>query len=233
MKDDDGFIHVFEALLVGVLILTAILFMTALSGPSQSESTGGLDLGRIAADTLEILEARDADDPQYANRLDELVTRALQGDATEAESFLSEVLPSGTRFVLRLDNGVEPLTLLPTGGGAASNPRSAEGSEVFYLPNWTAHVVDPDPAGETVRPGDTFSVFTAGPGLTAPDGSTTAPGGGTWSAWWLAHDGSGSTVPPDVPYGLWERGGNYLRVQGELATDHPVYAVQLLVWPGA
>ncbi|MGB1586531.1 MAG: hypothetical protein ACPHID_05760 [Thermoplasmatota archaeon] len=233
MNDDEGFIHVFEALIVGVLIITAILFMTSLSGPSQSESTGGLDLGRISADTLQILEARAADSPGYTNRLDELVSEALQGDSAEAEAFLGDVLPSGTRFLLRLDNGVEPLTLLPTGGGIANAPRNAQGAEVFYFPDWTVHVTDPDPASEAARPGEALTTFTAGSGLTAPDGSTTAPGGGTWSAWWLAHDASGRTVPPDVPYGLWERGGSFLRVQGDQPTDHAVYAVQLLVWPGA
>ena len=72
MKDDDGVIHVFEALLVGVLILTAILFMTALSGPTQSESSGGLDLARISADTLVILESRNPEDAGFENRLDEI-----------------------------------------------------------------------------------------------------------------------------------------------------------------
>lgn len=235
MKDDDGVIHVFEALLVGVLILTAILFMTALSGPTQSESSGGLDLARISADTLAILEARDPDDVAYQHRLDELVAQAMQGNVAEAEAFLGEVLPSGTRFLLRLDNGVEPITLLPQ-GGAASVPRNAQAAEVFYIPDWRVHAAapgDPDPASEVVRHGASFTAFTAGAGLTAPDGSTTAPDGTSWAAWWLAHDASGSTVPLDVPYGLWNQGGTLLRVQGDVATDLPVYAVQLLVWPGA
>ena len=84
-----------------------------------------------------------------------------------------------------------------------------------------------------MRHGEAFTAFVAGAGLTAPDGSTVAPDGGTWADWWLAHDATGTTVPFDVPYGLWDQGGTKLRVQGDVATDRPVYAVQLLVWPGA
>lgn len=241
--DDDGVMHVFEALLVGVLVLTAILFMTALSAPSQSESSGGLDLARIAADTLDILEGRDAecdaDDPTppgacttlYEHRLEEIVSLAMEGKHDEAESFLREVLPSGTRFLLRLDNGVEPMTLMPTGAGLSAIPRNAQGAETFLLPDWSTHAADPDPATAFYRHGD--AVNFAGWTLTAPNGATTAPNGASWNAWWTSLEPAQDRIPSSVPFGLWETGSGLIRIHGDAMTDHPMYAVQLLVWPGA
>ncbi len=232
--DDDGVIHVFEALLTGVLILTAILFMTGLSAPSASESTGGIDLGRIATDTLDILQSRDAEDPvTYDNRLEEIVHEALAGDTAGGADFVEDILPTGTRYLLRLDNGYGTLTLLPAGTGPTVNPRAADAGQAYMAPLLDAFAgLGPDVTAAPTTALD-FSTWTS---LEAPDGGATAPDGGTWLAWWTAQVPTEDRVPAAVPFGTWrfdDGAVKYLEVPAPGGATRPLYAVQLLVWPGA
>src|SRR5688572_11526763 len=112
--DERGSFMVLEAILVALLVLTAILFITSVQRPSTGADQGGLDLGQVAADTLSILQVRSFNGDAF----DTWITDLAQGDsatgclataptevacptATAIDDFLGEVLPTGTRYSLR------------------------------------------------------------------------------------------------------------------------------------
>lgn len=264
--DDEGTIHVVEAVLAGVIILTAVLFLTSTSAPSPSAAQSGIDLERTSADTLRILHTRpaadscDADpvpDPCYTSRLEEIVSHAMgyglegadlaameqdqENKKAEAEAFLRQVIPVGNRFLLRLDNGEEPLDLLPTGSGVAVTPRAAKAAETFMVPQWQALAGDtecdsqlPDTEPATVYvPGGVGPGVADGAFLEAPTGSEVAPDGGNWTVWWREQQLDDGEVPLTAPYGWWRLDGTCVFVGGVdgAVTDFPVYGVQLVVWP--
>ena len=258
--DEDAAFPVLEAVLVAVLILTTILFFTSLQRPTTATDEGGIDLGRLASDTLEILETKEftrAGCPQLATAkgLEQWVGAALNGTecvADEVEEFLAEVLPPGTRFLVRLDNGVEPLVLVPY--GSTETPRAARAASTFVTPAWMTNMGHT--SAEAVHPGRQILDATANPVATAfatpasiacikgPSGSATAPGGATWlSLWQPTAPETPPRVPSSIPYGGWvgytnadcNAGATYLFVglADGTATDYPVHGLQLVVWFGA
>lgn len=247
--DERAAFPVLEAILVAVLILTTILFFTSLQRPTTATDEGGIDLGRLASDTLGILQTKEftrSGCPALATAkgLEEWVGASLDGTecvSDEVESFLSEVLPPGTQFLVRLDNGVEPLVLVPY--GSDETPRAARAAETYLMPIWTAHA-DEVPAaagfpGQEVPLAGTLRDFTLAAACTtvvSPTGSQLGPGGRTWTAIWQEEPGR---VPSNAPFGTWKAtcGGTDRFVgvglpDGTL-TDYPVYGLQLVVWFGA
>lgn len=259
-RDEAGALPVFEAIIAGMLVLTAILFLTAIGRPGPGGGQSGIDLAQNAADTLGILRDRDdtledTDPDAYPDRLTEIVDLAMQGDTADAEEFLDEIVPLGTRYLLRLDNGVEPLVLLPHGSGPALTPRAAQAASVLVMPDWTAHgamtATVPDEA-DAIGPGQTIPMGHAAEAsdlsyLYGPNGRLSKPDGTSWQAHWNSaqHDG---TVPPDVPYGVWRGCSDLGCGSGTVAyfkvvhpswtanvddADFPLYGVQLVVWLAA
>lgn len=253
--DDRGAFLVFEAVLVAVFIFTAVLFVTSLQRPTEDLERGDVNLGLIASDTLRVLQSRDPiDTDKYDNRLDEVVSEALQGNNTDGEALLSSILPPQTRYLLRLNNGVAPLDLLPNGTGLAVEPRGARAGEVHLMPNWTALAANITGSNETVYPGqqvtpethpDTYSMTDGGGQpkcLKAPDGSENKPDGDYWIELWEEEVGR---VPANIPYGVWEGYKNGPQCKnpfstvwvvlppGDVTTHRPVYGVQLVVWRAA
>ncbi|HUR25157.1 MAG TPA: hypothetical protein VM327_03975 [Candidatus Thermoplasmatota archaeon] len=176
---------VLEAILVALLVLTAILFFTSLQRPTTGGDQGGLDLGQVSADTLQILQVRQFN----GQTLEGWVTNLTRGDAataTSVDSFIRQVLPTGARYSLRLDNGVSALQILPV--GAAEGPRGARGAEIMLLPNWAnyrnatlttfAFAVYP---GQVIDSGNTTYYALVNPASTsylclkAPNASATMP----------------------------------------------------------
>ncbi len=257
LRDDErGALPVFEAIVAGMLVLTAILFLTAVGRPSPAAGESGIDLGQNAADTLAILRDRDdtqhATDPDlYPHRLAEIVERAMVGDTTDAKTFLDSIVPTGTRYLLRLDNGVEPLVLLPTGSGPSLTPRAAQAAAVLVTPDWNANGKPSDNPGlQTIRPGQVIPAghaasqdYSQPEFLVGPHGSTLMPDGTAWRLHWDAQSGG---VPPDAPYGVWRWcdqadcvGGSGVLSAFKVVhpsgaeSDYPVYGVQLVVWLAA
>lgn len=245
--NDEGSIHVMEAILAGIVILSAVLFFTGITSPSPAEAQSGIDLEAVAADTLGILVDRpadcDGDDPDppgsctrfYDNRLEEMVDHAMQGD-DEGKGFLDSVIPVGNRWLLRLDNGEEPLVLLPQESGVRTTPRAAKAAEVFLVPDWQEHVGNTP--FETVSPGEEFD-WSAWDIEEGPNGAV-AVDGGTWDAWWNAEADPAERIPSAAPYGIWKltdascaTAPCYISVAlpDGTATDRPLYGVQLVVWP--
>lgn len=180
--DERGSFVVLEAILVALLVLTAILFFTSVQRPSTGTDQGGLDLGQVAADTLSILEVRTftvTNGTSALKDLEDWVTNATRYDTTgnstsaAVEEFLEEVLPTGSRYAVRLDNGVSNLTLLPAGG--AGEPHGARAAQVLLFPSWSAHRNDTATAltplvtvspGEVVEPECSDGVDNDGDGAT-------------------------------------------------------------------
>lgn len=253
-RDDDGAFLVFEAVLVAVFIFTAILFVTSIQRPTADLERSDVSLAVVAADTLQVLEDRGPlNSTRYDNRLIEIVDLAMKGNGSEAHALIKEVLPEQTRYVLRLNNGITDLHLLPVGSGLQVQPRGAQGAEVFIMPNWTAY--EGNTISQTVYPGQrvvdgeyAYKMTKSGSPncILSPAGTEYRPGpqgaGGTsWVSQWRTTLGQ---VPLDIPYGVWlGQGGapcvgqeGYVRVvlpPGNTVTDRPVYGVQLVVWRAA
>lgn len=229
---------VVEAILSAIIVLTAVVFLTSIGAPTTEQGATGIDLGRIAGDSLGILLAREAEDPTlYDNRLEEIVDLGLKGETESGHAFLKEILPAGSRYVLRVDNGVQPLTILPEGSGLETNPRSARAAEVFLLPNHTAHA--PVVPNATAPPGGNldWSTWTT---LAGPNGETQGPNGTgtTWLEWWRWQEPEEDRIPQQALYGLWRYDDGstdcpcHLRVHLPTGTetDRAPYAIQLVVW---
>lgn len=259
-RDDQAVFPVLEAVLVAILILSTILFFTALQRPTTATDEGGIDLGRLASDTLEILQTKEftvtSGCPELAGGegLEQWVGLALNGTqcaADEVESFLAEVLPPGTQFQVRLDNGVEPLVLVPY--DTSATPRAARAAETYITPAW---LVNKGKLGaEAVWPGQQLSATEDVNGtafatpasvlcIKGPSGSSTGPGGVTWrSVWQPASPETPPRVPDDIPYGTWVGYTNAGCTTGArnlvvglpdgTTTDYPIHGLQLVVWFGA
>ncbi|HJQ92818.1 MAG TPA: hypothetical protein VJ874_00875 [Candidatus Thermoplasmatota archaeon] len=212
--DDEGSFMVLEAILVALLVLTAVLFFTSVQRPSTGPDQGGLDLAQVSADTLAILRVRTFNGDSF----DAWMTKLALGDsatncvaaaptattcptALEIQEFLEEVLPTGARYSLRIDNGVDSLPLLPI--GAAPEPHGGRASQVLFVPSWGTYAsqsavpgTGPDSAApdEALTPPThaTLSRFTdpdevkciKAPNAGSGTLGSVGPGGATWVSWW-------------------------------------------------
>lgn len=232
-QDERGVLQVMEAIMAAMILLGAILFVTLSSSPVRETGAAGISLSTLAGDTLTVLERQQGVDDPSITRLEEVVNLAMQGDVTNAERFLDAAVPQGTRYSLRLDNGVEPLPLIPASSSLGTAPRAASGAVTYMLANWTAY----SSPTVSVAPGESFN-FTGWTSINAPDGSSVGPGGDAWIDIWADLEPGRDRVPAAVPYGVWSCGGctgiNQFRVVLEDGTeaDRPLVAVQLLLWEG-
>ncbi len=140
--DEDGVFMVVEAVLVAVIILTAIIFFTSVQRPVRSGQEGSTNLAQIAADALGALRETTFPDPAGGPVLDlrAWATRVAAGDtpvATDLDEFLRQLVPPGARYELRLNNGFGTTTLLPLGG--SGTPAGAQGADTPLFPVWTAN----------------------------------------------------------------------------------------------
>jgi hypothetical protein len=219
---------VLEAILVALLVLTAILFFTNAQRPSTGASEGGLDLAQVAADTLQIMQQRSFTVSGQAQTFNGWITNATRGDAatvSTVDTFIKQVLPTGAHYALRLDNGVSRLQVLPA--NATEVPRNARAAELATMPSWKAFRNDTvSSTMRTVIPGDVVDATDAlVSGTTyrcfeAPYGNSKAPGGVEWSSRWVSSVqstapttngkdvasvlGSKNQIPRDVPFGKWK-----------------------------
>jgi hypothetical protein len=232
-EDEHGSFMVLEAILVALLVLTAILFFTSVQRPSTGTDQGGLDLAQVAADTLSILQTRSFTISGTPQALETWVTGAVGGDQPTVvvlQDFLDEVLPTGAGYVLRLDNGVANLTILSS--GANVEPHGARASQLILLPAWgtfrgqlATMTVEP---GQVVPSTDAARYNLVDPSGTilcyqSPAGHSTSPdsdGSGvadSWASRWKAalgavawkdplvdDSGANQQVPRDLPYGIWK-----------------------------
>ncbi|HUR64585.1 MAG TPA: hypothetical protein VM241_08905 [Candidatus Thermoplasmatota archaeon] len=231
-RDEAGAFPVVEAILVAVLVLTAILFFTSVQRPTTGGESRGQDLGQVATDTLGILQRRQFNivaapgcpaspaPPAGAQDLEAWMTRVLDGDchtAAQVDTFLDDILPAGSHHELRLTNGVGSLVLLPPPSKDPGDPRGARAAQLPFFPHWRAlNGSPPTAASSHTWPGAVLSDAASVPYkftdptstitcIQAPDGSTTGPGGVAWASatHWRAILG---TVPPWAMLGIWQGG---------------------------
>ena len=247
---------VLEAILVTLLVLTAILYVTNVQRPLMASEAGGVDLSRLASETVILLQNHTFTDADgNAMDFEEWMQKVLDGDtdlAAQVEDFVREVLPTGTRSSLLLTNGVGSVRLIPATDPGA--PRNARAAEVPFFPHWGKFrgnaTTDAASAGWGA-PGQNVTLghpvlakFSTTPStvacMRAPDNSTTGPRGVPWTTLW--RDGSGR-IPQWALYGLWAgytdaactAGVQYARValRDGTAADYPIYGARLVVWFGA
>jgi hypothetical protein len=223
-QDDAGSFPVVEAILVVILVLTAILFFTSVQRPTTGSEAGGIDLGQVAGDTLRIIQLREFDATASTGApypggsdlaLEEWVTNLAAGDgssgtgqtAAKLEEFLGEILPTGARYSLRLSNGVGSMQILPQ--GATEAPQGATASEVVFLPDWSAYSAQAvtTPAAE---PGQTITAvshpvlyaWTTSAGIQCIRSPIAAGGGTTGSS--TGPDGSDAGTAGDAWVATWK-----------------------------
>lgn len=221
---EEGVFAVVEAILVAVLVLTAVLFFTSVQRPTKGSESRGQDVGQVATDTLGILRTHQFNVlaptpavpgcttavPSGSLTLEQWVTQVASGECNTAytvDSFLSNVLPSGTRYKLRLANGVDGLDLLPPPALDPGTPRGASTAQLVFLPHWQA--LSGTAVAEVATPGQAL-LAAANPVLSkftdpqavacvrGPYNATTTPGmgpaGETWAAYWQAQPVSARLV---------------------------------------
>ncbi|MCA1820073.1 MAG: hypothetical protein LC620_08525, partial [Halobacteriales archaeon] len=97
--DESGAMAVLEAILVALLVLTAILFVSNVQRPLVGAEAGGVDLGRLSAQTLDLLQRQNFTDVNgNVLSFEEWVNHPLDGDnatAATIEDYLRQVLPQG------------------------------------------------------------------------------------------------------------------------------------------
>lgn len=250
-SDDRGVMQVMEAILAALVLFGAILFVTLTSSPVRDTGAPGVNLATLAEDSLDILQRQDGQDDPTVDRLEEIVNLAMRGDVDQAELFLQDIVPQGTRYALRLDNGIAPLQLVPTAGAALTTPRDASGAATYMLSNWTRFEgTGPDcdlapercfvPGAAEAIDGTTavdFSNWTLYAPSAASGSDTTGPGGLDWIDIWTANQPGQDVIPPNAPYGAWKCDGctgSSIRIvpPDETAVERQAYAVQLLLWGG-
>jgi hypothetical protein len=215
-QDERGSFMVLEAILVALLVLTAILFFTSVQRPSTGTDQGGLDLAQVSADTLSILESRSFSigTPATDQTLETWMTGAMGGDSATVlvlQDFLDEVLPTGAGYALRLDNGVSNLTVLSSSTNAV--PHGARAAQLILLPAWGAYsgqlatlTVEP---GQVIPSTDASLYALVDPASVAhecyqsPTGHRTSPdsdgnGADTWASRWKAAIGAKPWKDPKV-----------------------------------
>lgn len=235
LGDEGGSFVVLEAVLVAMLVLTAILFFTTVQRPSSGQDQGGLDLAQVSADTLRALQVRTfviGNGPGgtpctgitgESMTLEALLTNVSRGEPCTRltlSTFMTQVLPVGARYSLRLNNGVQPLEVLATTSGATVH--GGRVTEVPLLPSWTTYrnsttgllanrvypgqILDATSASyfPLVNPSSVYLCFAS------PSGATTTPTGATWASHWKTtptattdHKTQTSQVPLDLPLGRW------------------------------
>lgn len=235
-EDDAGAFPVVEAILVVILVLTAILFFTSVQRPTTGSEAGGIDLGQVSGDTLRIVQLREFDATATAGApypggsdlsLEEWVTNLAAGDgaagagrtASAVDDFLEEVLPTGARYSLRLSNGVGSMQILPQ--GTTEVPQGATASEIMFLPDWDTYQAQPVAAivtpGQRLEPTETAYAWTDPASAidcvksplgqsTGPDGPDTGTAGDSWFRSWQATLGQ---VPFNATFGTWAGYGGY------------------------
>lgn len=163
-SDETGAFPVVEAILVAVIVLSAIIFFTSIQRPTTGSEVGGLDLGQFSADTLQVLEAHEFDDLPYPDWVTAVATGvnpatgAVDDDAAEElDDFINEVLPSGAEYSLRINNGVQAQTILPAGD--LPTPNGANAAEVAFIPPWGTYAGFT--AASTFYPGETVATTDA------------------------------------------------------------------------
>lgn len=264
--DDEGALHVVEALMAGTIILTAIIFLSLTAAPSPSGAITGTDLTSHAVDILAIMsnappEESVADQAAtsvstWSSRLEEIMSHGLANEAevTADTDYIDELVGVGNRWQLRLDNGVEPLVVMPYGTDFAQ-PRGAKAAERFIAPPWGANLDDcvvfstfPILSGSPFYPGGPGPDLSGKSWLAAPIPSTTDPQGArtgpdavTWLSWWQDRDpdtvSTNYRVPNAAPYGWWIVSDGVTTNCFEIAARDgttaavPAYGAQLLVWP--
>lgn len=212
-RDEAGSFLVVEAILVAVIILTAILFFTSVQRPQAATEARGVDLGQVATDTLSILQRRNFGGVSPADPED-WVTKVLGGDsskATTVDDFVAQVLPAGTKHFIRLSNGVGTLDLLPT--SSPGLPRGARAAEAPFFPHWKAFNASlPSALVQFVTPGQPVASGTVAYDFTSATGaihcikSPAAASAGPRAAWasatyWEAQPG---IIPTWAMYGVWQ-----------------------------
>lgn len=253
-EDEQGVMAVLEAILVALLVLTAILFVSNVQRPLMGSESGGVDLQALATQTLSLLQRNNFTDSRGAPfGFETWLNRTMAGNLTNSQlgsDYLAQVLPEGTRHLLLISNGHGTLRLAPVVDPGA--PRNARAAEAPFFPHWTKFRSNATAGvnaawghpGQNVTTGHPVLADFTNPAsaiacIKAPNNSTVGPQGVPWLTYWRQ---STFRVPDGALYGVWAgytdasctTGPSYARVAPRDGTlvDYPIYGIRLVVWFG-
>lgn len=241
LRDDDaGIGMVIEAVIVAVIVLSALIFVALLRhGDSASFADTG-DSQRVAQGLASALAQKSALTCNL--EIEQWVSQAINGTDCGVSANIaasSTLVPRGAFWIVRLDNGQDTLPLLPLGLANRAQPTNARVAETYFVPNWRAFNGSAATVSATL--GATVSTLGA-TSLASPTGSCVGPSGATWLSL-FGGASAAATVPANAPLGKWRAsaagcGGVGTTIQvtsaqlpaGSNANLLPVYGLQVVVW---
>lgn len=131
-----------EAILVGLLLASAIFFAVAFQGPAPPSATHGTqELEQVTWDAVRSLSDMYYHDPAFGNSsLSRAVADAMAGDATKLTATLDQFFPPGTAYNVYLHNGFDRIPVHesrePTG--------QTIGISFPFEPRWNYVFTSPD-----------------------------------------------------------------------------------------
>jgi len=140
-RRDAANLMVLESIVIALLILGAMMYVTAFNQSTESAPGGRHVLESAAEDSLAVLSGLTTSEDAYnRNMLTKLVVEALYGQSANLTHKLDNFLPKGARYNVWLDNGYAPR--LVVGDGVSSGERVSAG--IPYQPAWSVAFVAAD-----------------------------------------------------------------------------------------
>ncbi|MHB8584592.1 MAG: YCF48-related protein [Thermoplasmatota archaeon] len=98
--------HVVEAILIGLVMLTAVSFVITFSPTQNVSEPTRAKLGQTASDSLEVMNEFPLNDARYGNNtLSKYIFQCLQHQCTNLTTQLNTLLPASTSYDVYLNNG--------------------------------------------------------------------------------------------------------------------------------
>lgn len=137
---DDGHAAAFEMVALAAVLVVGLAALATFESGAAGRARVATSLDRDAEGALATLDALPPENPAYASKLEELVTRAVAGNPAPLEEAIEPLLSKGARFEVQLDN---------LGGGrlhiAGDVGKSVPVSRgVVILPHWSHLVLRAD-----------------------------------------------------------------------------------------
>lgn len=140
--DEEGAIHVLEAVIFAILLLASIAFVVTFEVPTTQNQQEAADLEVLLADVFAVLASRASPEAPdvYRDALEQYVMEAISGNSQNLTNYLDAVLPPGVEYNMYLDNGFARFPVYVSG----SPPRDAVAESRLFVPKLSYTFLEPD-----------------------------------------------------------------------------------------